>query len=99
MFSDPTVQFKVTCVGADVDKIEQIFISGEDQVFVECPNLNLTEALVDLISCYYVFDMSYPTCMVGILHFLQEVALECPDHGYKGTKYAAFMTEVRNRMA
>ena len=36
--------------------------------------------------------------MVGILSFLQAIALEGRDNTCKGTKYAAFLTEINNKL-
>ena len=37
--------------------------------------------------------------MVGILSFLQDIALEVVTiHACKGTKYAAFLTELNNKL-
>ena len=45
----------------------------------------------------YVVNVSYPDGMVGILS-LQDIVLEGSDNTYKGTKYAAFLTELNNRL-
>lgn len=97
LFKDKMVQFRITCTGSP-EVIQQIFISGEDQVFMECPDIELMKALVDLISLYYVFHVTYPDSMIGILSFLQDIALGCTDIAYKGTKYSSFMAELRNIM-
>ena len=46
----------------------------------------------------YFFNVSYPDGMVGILSFLQDIALEGSDNTYKGTKYEAFLTELNNKL-
>ena len=75
--------------------LQQVFVCREYQAFVECTDTDLVKALVDVISCYYVFDVLYPDSKVGILTFLQEIALELYDSSHKGTKYATFMTELK----
>ena len=66
----------------DFQEIYNRFLSLviEDQAFVECPDTDVVKALVDLMSSYYVIDISYPDCMVGIL--LQDIALESIDYTY-----------------
>ena len=95
LFKDKMVQFRITCTGSP-EAIQQIFISGEDQVFIKCPDIELMEALVDLISLYYIFHVTYPDSMIGILSFLQDIALGCTDIAHKGTNYSSFMAELRN---
>ena len=45
----------------------------------------------------YFFDVSYSDSMVGIISFLQDIALEGSDNTYKGTKYVAFFTELHSK--
>lgn len=89
------MEFRVLCVGCPED-IKQVFITGESRSFIECPDQDLVKALVDLLSAYYVFDVAYPKGMLGVMSFIQEICLESSDNIYKGTKYTALMTEVKN---
>ena len=47
----------------------QYFIACEKQVI--CESKSLVDAVVDLIACYYVFDISYPKGVQGILVFFE----------------------------
>ena len=98
MVRDKIVQFRLLCIGC-VEDVHQLMIIGENQVFVECPGTNLINALIDLISAYYVYDISYPDGMVVMLSFLQEIVLKSRDDIYKGTKYSALMTELKSKMS
>ena len=53
------------------------------------------KALVNLIGAYYVYDVKYPQCMIGVLLFLQEVVLLQRETKFKGAKYASFMAEFQ----
>lgn len=97
MVKDKIVQFRVLCIGSVTD-IRQIMIIGENQVFLECASTDLISALIDIISAYYVFDISYPDGMVVVLSFLQEIVLKCSKNAYRGTKYSALMTELKSKM-
>lgn len=55
------------------------------------------KALVNLIAAYYVYDVKYPQCMIGVLLFLQEVVLLQKETKFKGAKYASFMAEFQKR--
>ena len=97
MIRDKIIQFRVLCIGCP-ESINQVMIIGENQVFLECASINLVSALVDLISAYYVFDVSYPDGMVVGLSFLQEIVLECSDNAYKGLKYSNLMSQLKSKM-
>lgn len=97
MVKDKIVQFRVLCIGSATD-IRQIMIIGKNQVFLECVNADLISALIDIISAYYVFDISYPDGMVVVLSFLQEIVLKCSKDTYRDTKYSALMTELKSKM-
>lgn len=86
------VEFKLVCLGTE-EHIEQAFISGEDKSIFETDN-NLIYALVDLIIAYYVFHVSYPDALSGLLYFLQDVALEVKDTASRTIKYSTFMAEL-----
>ena len=47
----------------------QFFIACERQVV--CESKSLLDAVIDLIACYYVFDISYPKGVQGILVFFE----------------------------
>ena len=98
IFKDNIVQFKIVCLGT-ADQIKQIFLSGEDKCFCECPlEDGLSKCLVQLICMYYVYDVNYPETLSGILYFLQDVALNIRDTGKRWTKYSTFLAELRNSM-
>ena len=47
----------------------QFFIACERQIV--CESKSLLDAIIDLIACYYVFDISYPKGVEGILVFFE----------------------------
>lgn len=97
MFKDKLVEFRLVVVGSPGD-VHQQFIAGEDKSFVECDGVDLIQGLIDLISSYYVFDVAYSDNMEGCSLFLQYVVLPSKDKTYRGTKYSAFMANVRQAM-
>ena len=58
----------------------QGFIVAEKQILLEVDGFNILEGLITLLSCYYVFYVSYPKSgpAAGTLLFLQEVVLNEP---------------------
>ncbi|CAB4022628.1 Hypothetical predicted protein [Paramuricea clavata] len=56
---------------------------------------DLFEALVDVISSYYVFHINYPDQMSGILYFLQDFALDVSDTTQRSIKYSSFVAELQ----
>ena len=75
------------------EDIRHIFISGEDQLIKHtiCGNLWASVDVFFLPSCH-------SDGMVGIISFLQDIALEGSDNTYKGTKYVAFFTELHSKL-
>ena len=96
MFRSKTVEFRIICSGTE-DEINQIFIAGEDEAIVVCPNTELLDALLYVIGCYYVFDVAYPVCFKGVLCFLQDVGLCCVDNVYSGAKYSSLLAEIKKK--
>jgi len=47
----------------------QIFVCCEKQIYLESKSMR--DALVDMMSTYFVFNISYPRSLHGILIFLQ----------------------------
>ena len=47
----------------------QFFIACEKQVV--CESKSLLDAIIDMIACYYVFDISYPKGVQGALVFFE----------------------------
>lgn len=72
LFKDKLVQLRLVCFGS-LEKIDQVFVSGEDQAFLECEYSDIVKGLVDFIFSYYVFDVTCPEGMVGILFFLEDI--------------------------
>ena len=58
----------------------QGFIVAEKEILLEVDGFNIMEGLITLLSCYYVFYVSYPKSgpAAGTLLFLQEVVLNEP---------------------
>lgn len=77
------------------ESICQVFISAEDDVVFECPTTILIDALILVIACYYVFDVSYPMSFQNVLFFLQDIGLCCIDNVYRGSKYNVLLSEVK----
>jgi hypothetical protein len=94
LFEDKTVQFKLVVLGTP-DDVLQTFVSGEDQAFFES-STDLLEALVDVISRYYVFHINYPDQMSGILYFRQDFALDVSDTTQRSIKYSSFVAELQS---
>ena len=55
----------------------QVFICCEGQVYIESKSVK--DALLDLISTYFVFDIVYPKTLRNILLFLQHFVYDLPD--------------------
>ena len=55
----------------------QFFVSFEKVVICECQSLR--DAFVDLIATYYVFNVTYPKVLSGILLFFQHIIFEIRD--------------------
>ena len=47
----------------------QIFICCEGQIYIESKSMK--DALFDLISTYFIFDIAYPKSLCSVLMFLQ----------------------------
>jgi hypothetical protein len=94
LFEDKTVQFKLVVLGTP-DDVLQTFVSGEDQAFFES-STDLLEALVDVISRYYVFHINYPDQMSGILYFRQDLALDVSDTTQRFIKYSSFVADLQS---
>ncbi len=84
------------CTGSE-EEVNQVFIAGEDEAIVTCPSTDLLDALIYVIACYYVFDVSYPVCFQGVISFIQDIGLCWVDDVYCGAKYAAFLTELKKK--
>ena len=94
MFRSKHIEFRIVCTGTE-EKVNQIFIAGEDEAIVVCPTNELLDSLEYLIACNYVFDVAYTVCFEGVLGFLQDIGLCCVDDVYRGLKYCALLAEVK----
>ena len=94
MFEYKLVEFKWVILGTEEDFL-QAFVSGEDECISET-STNLLEALVDLISAYYVFDVSYAESTSGMLCSLQDFVLQAKDSSTRSIRYWTFASELRN---
>jgi hypothetical protein len=74
----------------------QVSVSREDRSIFEMTSNLLHEALIDLISAYYVFDMNYPESMSGVLYFLQDFVLEATAGAKRSIKHSTFVSELKN---
>jgi len=57
--------------------ISQIFICCEGKMFLESKSMG--DAIVDLMSVYYVFDISYPKPLRAMMIFLQHHVFSLED--------------------
>ena len=55
----------------------QVFICCEGQLYLESKSIK--DALLDLISTYFVFDIVYPKNLRNVLLFIQHFAFDFPD--------------------
>ena len=55
----------------------QVFVCCKGQIYIESKSVK--DALLDLISTYFVFDIMYPKPLRSILLFLQHFVLDLPD--------------------
>lgn len=55
----------------------QVFVCCEGQIYIESKSVK--DALLDLISTYFVFDIMYPKPLRSLLLFLQHFVLDLPD--------------------
>ena len=95
MCQSELVEFQIMCLGT-AEEVKQVFISG-DNIIYECPSKCLVDALFNLISCYYVFDVNYPSAFEGILFFLQDLGLLCLEGNCsRYRKYNAFLSELKD---
>lgn len=97
MFKDKQVEFRLVVIGSP-EEVHQMFVAGEDQPFIETEGIDLVKGLVDLISCYYAYHVAYPENMEGCLLFFQDILLPSNVNVYRGTKYSAFMANIREAM-
>ena len=96
MCQSKLVEFQIMCLGT-AEEVKQVFIFGENNIIYECPSKCLVDALFNLISCYYVFDVNYPSAFEGILFFLQDLGLLCLEgNSFRYSKYNAFLLELND---
>ena len=69
----------------------QVIICCERQIYMESKSIK--EALLDLLSTYFVFDLVYPKGLRNILLFLQHHVFNLPD---QQTSSSAVKTLVTN---
>ena len=63
LFKDKLVQFRLVCLGS-LNKIDQVFVAGEDQAFIECDDSDIVKGLVDLfILLRFVHTTKYSSYM------------------------------------
>ena len=59
------------------DENSQIFICAEKNVFLE--SKTIMDAVIDLISFYFVYDITYPRYVNSILMFFQHYVFQLTD--------------------
>ena len=96
MCQSKLVEFQIMCLGT-AEEVKQVFISGENNIIYECPSKCLVDALFNLISCYYLFDVNYPSAFEGILCSLKDLGLLCLEgNSFRYSKYNAFLSELKD---
>ena len=67
----------IVIIGVPGDENCQFFICGEKDIFLESKTLK--DAIIDLISFYFVFDVAYPKYVNAILLFFQHYVFQLTD--------------------
>jgi len=68
----------ITIIGVPGDENCQFFICGEKDVLLESKTLK--DAIIDLISFYFTFDVVYPKYLNAILLFFQHYVFQLTDN-------------------
>ena len=55
----------------------QIFLCCESQIFIESKSMR--DAMIEMMSTYFVFDIVYPKSLYGVLIFLQHHVFNLQD--------------------
>ena len=71
----------------------QFFICGEKDVLLESKSLK--DAIVDLISFYFVFDVVYPKYLNAILLFCQHYVFQLRDNQPIPTQVTKLVTNLK----
>ena len=67
----------IVTIGIAGENNFQIFICAEQEVLLESKTLQ--DSLIDLISTYFVFDISYPKSLAAIFIFFQHYIFNLKD--------------------
>ena len=67
----------ITLTGIAGDENSQVFLCGESDIFFE--STSLKEAIIDLLSFYFVFDICYPKFLNSVLLFFQHYVFKLTD--------------------
>jgi len=67
----------IVTTGIPGDENSQIFICGEKNIFLE--SKMIMDAVIDLISFYFVYDIVYPKYLDSILIFFQHYVFKLTD--------------------
>ena len=67
----------ISITGIAGDDNCQVFLCGEGNIFFE--SASLKEAMIDLLSFYFVFDICYPKWVNSILLFFQHYVFKVSD--------------------
>ena len=71
----------------------QVFICCEGQLYLESKSIK--DALLDLISTYFVFDIVYPKNLRNVLLFNQHFAFDLPDQQPVSSALSTFVTNLQ----
>lgn len=63
--------------GISGEEQSQVFICAEGSVLLESKSIK--DSIIDLISIYYIFDISYPKCLNSVLLFFQHYVFNLKD--------------------
>ena len=71
----------------------QIFICCEGQLYLESKSIK--DALLDLISTYFVFDIVYPKNLRNVFLFIQYFVFNLPDEQPVSSSLTMFVTNLQ----
>ena len=67
----------IVITGKSGDENAQFYVCGERMILVE--SKSFVDCILDLMCCYFVFDIVYPESLSGILLFIQKYLLKIED--------------------
>lgn len=71
----------------------QVFICCEGQMYMESKSIR--DALLDLISTYFVYDIVYPKNIRSVLLFIQHFVFDLPDRQQVSSALSTFVANLQ----